>query len=129
MRTLAAGAVVMNDRGDILLVLRAHPPQVGRWTIPGGHAEPGERLPETATREVFEETGLVVSVERELGRLDIPNGPGETFEVHDFLAHVVSGEIRPGDDAADAGWFSIEELNCLPLTDGLVGHLERFGVL
>ncbi len=129
MRTRAAGAVVQNDRGELLLVRRAHPPQAGRWTIPGGHAEEGELLQDTAIRETAEETGLVVSVERELGRLDIANGPDETFEVHDFLAHVVSGEICPGDDAADAGWFSVEELKRLPLTLDLVYHLERFGIL
>lgn len=58
----------------------------------------------------MEETGTQVRVLRELGSFDLPTGDGR------------------GDDAADAGWFSPEELSMLPLTQDLLGYLERYGV-
>lgn len=126
-RTLAAGAVVQDERGRILLVLRAYAPEAGRWTVPGGHVEPGETLEQAARREVAEETGLDIVVGAELGVLDIPNGD-ETIEAHDFAATVTGGELAAGDDAADAGWFSAGQLRELPLTAGLLETFEAYGV-
>jgi acetyl-CoA carboxylase carboxyl transferase subunit beta len=36
--------------------------------------------------------------------------------------------VIAADDAADARWFTAEELTALPLTDGLLGYLSRYGV-
>ncbi|UYM05086.1 NUDIX hydrolase [Solicola gregarius] len=128
VRTLAAGAVVQDDRGRVLLVLRAREPEAGRWTIPGGHLESGETLEECARREVFEETGLEIAVGRELGVVDIPNGD-EVIEAHDFAAEAVGGSLVAGDDAADAGWFTIEQMADLPLTVDLLQEFESYGVI
>lgn len=128
VRTLAAGAVVQDDRGRILLVLRARAPEAGRWTIPGGHLEPGETLEECARREVLEETGLDIAVGRELGVVDIPNGD-EVIEAHDFAAEAVGGSLVAGDDAADAGWFTIEQMGSMPLTVDLLEAFAAYGVL
>ena len=129
MRTLAASVVVKDTAGRVLLVLRANEPEAGCWTIPGGRVKPGETLEEAAAREAFEETGLDVVVEHELWTLDLANGPDEIYEIHDFLAHVVSGEAVAGDDAADVGWFGRQEMDRMPLTNDLLGYLTRHGVL
>ena len=50
----AAGGVVVNDRGEYLMIHRN-----GRWDLPKGHVEPGESTAECAVREVAEETGAV----------------------------------------------------------------------
>lgn len=129
MRTLAASAVVKNAEGQVLLVLRANEPDAGCWTIPGGRVEPGETLEDAAVREAFEETGLRMTVEHEVGTLDVANGPDEVFEIHDFLAHVVAGDLVAGDDAADVGWFGREDLEDMPLTPNLLAYLIDYGVL
>ncbi|MHB1172932.1 MAG: hypothetical protein ACYCZY_10670 [Lacisediminihabitans sp.] len=49
-------------------------------------------------------------------------------EVHDFHANYLDGAVRAGDDAADARWFTPEELPDLPLTQDLLRHLNRFNV-
>jgi len=49
----AAGGIVTNKKGDILMIYR-----YGRWDLPKGKQEPGESLRETALREVAEETGI-----------------------------------------------------------------------
>ena len=52
-REVAAGGVIVNDKGQTLLFYRR-----GAWDMPKGHQEPGEPLEECALREVQEETGL-----------------------------------------------------------------------
>lgn len=63
---LAAGAVVW--RGDVSSpeVLLVHRPKYDDWTLPKGKALPGEPLPQTAVREVREETGLPITLSRPL---------------------------------------------------------------
>jgi acetyl-CoA carboxylase carboxyl transferase subunit beta len=124
----AASAVIRNADGDYLLVQRATPPEKGHWTLPGGRVDPGETLEQTAIREVYEETGVVIRIVRALGQLHVPDGKGGMYEIHDYLAESLSGEAIAGDDAADVGWFSAETLAELPLTTDLLKYLTRYGV-
>lgn len=57
----AAGGVVVNDRGEWLMIHRN-----GRWDLPKGHLEPGEEIAACAAREVEEETGVAAEVVRPL---------------------------------------------------------------
>jgi 8-oxo-dGTP diphosphatase len=112
------GAVVVVD-GSILLVRRGRPPQAGRWSVPGGHVEPGES-PETAVlRELHEETGLsgvcgpvVLDV-----TVDIE---GRRYWITDFAVTVPDrrGPVA-SDDAEAAAWVPLGQLEDLDLVDGL----------
>ena len=117
---LCAGAVVRDAEGRLLLVRRGRPPSAGLWSVPGGRVEAGETPAQAAVREVREETGLEVNVGDLLATVEI----GE-FLVHDFAAHVVGGELRAGDDAADVRWCTFDEAALLPLTPGLMDELRR----
>jgi 8-oxo-dGTP diphosphatase len=117
-----AGAVVRDDSGRLLVVLRGRPPQAGRWALPGGRCEAGESTAATAAREVREETGLTVAVGDALGSVRIGR-----YRVTDHLADVVGGALHPGDDADDARFVTEDELRALPCTDGLLDQLRRWG--
>jgi site-specific DNA-methyltransferase (adenine-specific) len=94
---VGAATLVLNDRGELLMLLRS---DNGRWGIPGGALEPGECLEETAQRETLEETGLRVEG---LHLLGVFSGPGlhycypsgdEVFNVTAvYLALVVAGQL------------------------------------
>lgn len=130
MRTvLAAAAVITRADGSLLLVRRGKAPQRDRWTVPGGSVEAGETLEQAAAREVFEETGARVRIERELGTVLVPGGADVVYEVHDFAATWTGGALRAGDDADAVRWVAPEELPLLRTTDGLLCHLRRYGVL
>ncbi|MFF0990090.1 NUDIX hydrolase [Kocuria nitroreducens] len=124
----AAAAVVVREDGRLLLVRRGREPQRGRWSVPGGKAEPGETVAQAAVRETFEETGARVRVERELGTVRVPGGAEIVYEVHEVAATFLGGTLRPGDDADAVRWVAPEELPGLETTDGLLEHLARFGI-
>ena len=63
MHIVAAGALVTNERGEVLLVKN---PYRG-WEFPGGQIENGEDLIEGVTREVFEESGIIIKVDNLVG--------------------------------------------------------------
>lgn len=65
---VGAVVIIQNDNHQILLQHRKD----GNWGLPGGLMEPGESLEETATREVYEETGLTLN---HLTMLELFSGP------------------------------------------------------
>lgn len=65
-----AAAIIVNDKGQILLQSRA---DNDRWGLPGGCQELGERFEDTVIREVKEETNLDVS-EKNLELIAIVSG-------------------------------------------------------
>ena len=126
------GAVAHDVSGRLLLVRRRNDPGRGLWSIPGGRVEPGESDTQAVVREVVEETGLQVVVERYLGTVHRPAPGGGTYEIRDYLvAPCTAPAADPvaGDDAVDARWVSAPELVELPLVDGLAAALARWQVL
>ena len=126
---LAAGAVIVDDDGRVLMVKRGHDPDKGRWSVPGGHVEPGESIRDAAAREVLEETGLRVEIGDEMWCTTIPYRDGETFEIHDFAATVVGGSLRAGDDADEARWMTRDDLEHLPIVATLRDYFHQEGLL
>jgi 8-oxo-dGTP diphosphatase len=123
------GAVIRDDEGRLLLIKRGHEPGAGLWSLPGGRIEAGETDAEALVREMREETGLEVQVGRLIGAVRRPAQGGDVLDIRDYAASVIGGTLTPGDDAADARWVDITELNSLAITDGLVETLTGWGVL
>jgi len=105
----AAGVVCLKD-GAVLLIRRGRAPRLGEWSLPGGRIEPGERAADAALRELREETGVEAVL---LGLIDVVDGIFPEHDRHyvliDYAARWVSGDPTPGDDAAEARFFSLEE--------------------
>ena len=124
------GAIVFDDDGRILLIQRGNPPAQGQWSLPGGRVEPGEDSQAAVLRELQEETGLSGRVDRLVGevRRDAPDG--SIYVIHDYLLEV-DGDSEPhaGDDALDAGWFTVDELERLDTSAGLVEALRGWDLL
>ena len=96
----------------VLLVQRANEPYKGKWAFPGGFMNMDETTEEAARRELKEETGLIVDDIRQIGTFDrVDRDPrGRVITVAYFV--VIDGirEVKGGDDAAVARWFSIQNL-------------------
>jgi ADP-ribose pyrophosphatase YjhB (NUDIX family) len=114
------GAVVFRG-DDVLLIRRGKPPRQGDWSIPGGLQELGETVFEAARREVLEETGVAIEPLMVIDVVDLieRNPTTGNVDLHytlvDVLALWLSGEPRPGDDAADAAWVDLGRLASLRL--------------
>jgi 8-oxo-dGTP diphosphatase len=110
---IGVGAVIVDEAGRILLVLRKRQPEAGKWSIPGGKVELFERLEETAVREIREEVGLTIEVDRLLclaQTLDEEAGVHWVSPI--YLARVIGGEARnlEPEAQADVRWFALHEL-------------------
>ena len=124
-----AGALVFDAAGRLLVVRRLRDPERGRWSVPGGKCEPGESTAAACVREVAEETGLGVAVDRLVGSVELLAPDGAIFAVDDFVCSVVGGSIIAGSDAAEARWVTGDEFAALELVTGLADTLGRWGLL
>src|SRR4051812_43456031 len=88
----AAGAVLWRRRGEGAEVALVHRPRYDDWSLPKGKLDPGETLPETAVREIEEETGFRAVLGRRLRTVRYPVG-GEEKVVDYWAAEAVSGEF------------------------------------
>ena len=92
---------------ELLLVRRNHAPALGRWAFPSGFVDAGEVVEEAAIREVFEETGVTVALDRLIG---VYSEPGNLVVFVAYAGHLVSGEAAAGDEAFEVGWYRPDRL-------------------
>lgn len=108
---VAAGGVVSNARGEILLQKRA---DNGRWGLPSGYVDVGESVEHAAIREIWEETGIRKRVRRLVGIYSDPlcnvigaysNGSLIQFVIVIFECEYQSRELQISDESTDIGYF------------------------
>lgn len=123
------GAICIDAEHRILLIQRGREPARGQWSLPGGRVEAGEDVLDAVVREVREETGLDVVVDREVGTVRRPAPSGGTYVIRDFIVTPTVGELAAGDDALDARWVPLADLGDWDTSKGLVEALEAWGLL
>lgn len=107
---VAAGVVVEDEQGAVLLVRRINEPGRGLWSFPAGFIDADENPARAAERECLEETGLVVEA---TGLLELIAGrehPRGADIILAYTARVVGGTLQPGDDADLAQFFPRDAL-------------------
>lgn len=109
----ATVAVILNEKGELLVAKRAKEPAKGTLDLPGGFCDSFETAEEGVAREVAEETGLATSEVRYL--FSLPNKYVYSgFEEHTldlfFLCRVEGTAVTPADDVEELRWVAIEEL-------------------
>ena len=104
--------VLAEDSASILLIQRKRDPFAGSWALPGGFMDMDETASDAAIRELEEETGLVVSQVSQIGAYsDVQRDPrGRVVTVAFFASVAKASKLAASDDAADAQWFSLDQL-------------------
>jgi len=118
----AVGAIVFRGNA-VLLIRRAKPPAQGKWSIAGGVVRLGETLEAAVVREVREEAGIEVkplAVGKVVGRIyrDSEGKIAYHYVIIDYVCEARVGQPRAGSDASDAGFFEIEKLEEMDMTEG-----------
>ena len=118
-------AVVLTDEG-ILLTVRS---DLRGWELPGGNLEGSETPEEALVREVREETGLEVAIERRVGDYVRTGFRPHTAKV--YLCRVASGGLRTSGETRAVRWFQKDALPTTlfpwylaPLSDALASEVE-----
>ena len=104
-----AVVVFIERAGKVLLIQRAVEPGKGKWALPAGFVDHDEAPESAAIRETREETNLVVRIDKLLAVYP-KRDQGLADIVIAYSASVVAGRAEAGDDAAQLGWFTREEL-------------------
>ncbi|WP_336318806.1 NUDIX domain-containing protein [Streptomyces lavendofoliae] len=111
--------VVRDDHGHLLLI---HKTDNDLWALPGGGHDIGERIGDTAVREVEEETGIRVEVDNIVGLYTDPDhvlayDDGEVRQQFSicFRAHPVGGSLRTSNESKEVRWVDPVDLDGLDI--------------
>jgi len=118
----AVGAIIFRGNA-VLLIRRAKPPAEGKWSIAGGVVRLGETLEAAVVRELREEAGMEVrplAVGKVIERiyLDSEGKVAYHYVIIDYVCEAGPGQPRAGSDASDAGFFEIQKLDEMDMTEG-----------
>ena len=109
MPTKSSGCVVINEKDEVLLMLRE---DFRFWTLPGGGLEPNETWEQAAVRETLEETGYEVMIKQYIGeywRPQLSHGEGDLRRV--FIARLTNEVPSQHDkESIDVRWFPVTAL-------------------
>ncbi|HSW89482.1 MAG TPA: NUDIX hydrolase [Patescibacteria group bacterium] len=127
---ISAGGVVFKKTNEGTFVLVCKHSGYHKWVLPKGLVEKGEKLEETAIREVEEEAGVKAKIIEPIGTPEkyvyILNGTRIFKTVHYFLMEYVSGEIDTHDfEMEDVRWVSPDEALHLVEYEGAKRIVEK----
>ena len=100
---------IITKDNEILLVKRKNNPFRGKWALPGGFVNYGEKVEDAVIREVKEETGVSTRIIKLFGVYSDPSRDprGHTISIV-FILKPETKEVKGGDDAVDARFFPLD---------------------
>lgn len=105
----------------VLLVQRGIEPYKGKWAMPGGFLKMDECAEDGARRELEEETGLRTAYVQQFHTYSDPyRDPRDRVITIAYYALVRMQEVKGGDDASDARWFTIDEVPALAFDHDMI---------
>ncbi|HEY1944543.1 MAG TPA: NUDIX domain-containing protein [Roseiarcus sp.] len=106
---VGCGAAILRD-GRLLLVNRRKAPEAGCWSLPGGKVDFLERVEDAVRREILEEIGVEIVLERALTLVEMIGIDGQHWVSPVYLARIAKGEPenREPDKLAAVEWFPLD---------------------
>ena len=113
------------------MVKRRRPPNKGAWVFPGGLVELGESVEDAVIREVKEETGMTVRLERLLGvytevRRDAGGRVRYHYVIVDYAAEPVDSKVTLNEESSAYEWFAPSEARELALSENIKACISEF---
>jgi len=119
-----AGAIIYRTEGDKFFFLFVHD-VFGYWTLSKGHLEGKETPEDGAKREVKEEVGIDIKVEKEIGRNEYIASDPEKGKIKKKVIYFLAStkdknfELKESGGLDRAKWFKMEELGDLKIYDDI----------
>ncbi|HSW47924.1 MAG TPA: NUDIX hydrolase [Candidatus Saccharimonadales bacterium] len=113
LRHITVGALVINDKNQVLLIKRAeHLPNGGKYGIPGGFLDRDETIEEGTLRELKEETGLDGEILTLFQIIDTPNRQKEDRQniQFNYIVKVKEGVFNKNSEVEESRWVNEEDL-------------------
>lgn len=107
--SITVDGVLMRDK-KILLIKRKNEPFKGKWALPGGFVEYGEKVEDAVIREFREEVGIEAKIKKLLGVYSDPSRDPRGHTISIVFILDAKGTPKAGDDAIDAKFFDIDKL-------------------
>lgn len=127
MRQIEVVAAIIQRDGAYFATQRGYGEFEGMWEFPGGKIEPGERPEDALQREIQEELGIDITINRLLCTTDY-DYPSFHLTMHCYLCEIKSGEIELREHKS-ARWLTAETLDSvewLPADKEIVAPLSHY---
>ena len=127
MRQIEVVAAIIQRDGAYFATQRGYGEFEGMWEFPGGKIEPGERPEAALQREIQEELGIDITINRLLCTTDY-DYPSFHLTMHCYLCKIKSGEIELREHKS-ARWLTAETLDSvewLPADKEIVAPLSHY---
>ncbi|MCU4157595.1 NUDIX hydrolase [Carboxylicivirga sp. A043] len=128
--------IAIKPHPQVLFIKRGKEPYKGCWALPGGFVDMDEDLPAAAMRELEEETGIKDVIITQFKTYGSVNRDPRHRTISVVYTSIIEAPIKAVgmDDAADAEWFSVDELPPLAFDHQLIMEealhlLKKDGIL
>jgi 8-oxo-dGTP diphosphatase len=107
---LTVDALIEDDKGRVLLIKRGVEPFKGRWCLPGGKVDEGERVEAALEREMMEELKVRIGIRELLGIYSEPDrDPRGHYVSALYHATIVGGEPTQTDEVSGIKWVAKQD--------------------
>jgi len=127
-RPLVSVVAIIPLNEKVVMIRRARPPFAGKWSLPGGHLEFGERLKEAVIREVKEESNLKVRAKRLVGFKNFigqDNGRLFHYIIFCFECTAISHNLKAGKEVLEVALMDPKNLHLEAISPTVKNFLKR----
>ena len=97
------------------------------WAFPGGHLEKGESIVDCVTREMFEETGIVLENPVFMGIANIYNTLNcKRHIIYNFTCNKYTGIVKECCDEGAIQWVNVSEIESMHMAEGMEYRIPLF---
>ena len=127
MKDIEVVAAILHRDGAYFATQRGYGEFEGMWEFPGGKIEPGESRDVALKREIQEELGIDIIIEKLLCTTEY-DYPLFHLKLHCYLCNIVSGEIVLREHKS-AQWLTVDTLNSVEWLPADKEVIEKLSIL